>query len=216
MKPTRTAAPRGRSTPRRRERIAPDRRVADGPSARPSALRSLAAAVACVAALAACSPEHDWREIRAEDAHALVALPAKPARMTRPIHLETLKVDMTMVGAQAAAVAYTVGAVPLPDASDATRERALAAMRAAMVRNIGGTERAARPVEVKLVDPGGGVAGTVRGVEIEATGRMGERDATLIARFVGSGGWAWQAVVLGPRPDRELAAQFLDSLRVWP
>jgi hypothetical protein len=174
------------------------------------------AAVACAAWLAACAPEHDWREIRADDAHALVTLPAKPARMTRTIHLEALKVDMTMVGAQAADVAYTVGAVVLPDATDATRERALAAMRAAMVRNIGGTERATRPVEVALVDAGGRAAGSVRGVEVEASGRMRDGDAVMIARFAASGRYAWQAVVLGTRPDREQAAQFLDSLRVWP
>jgi hypothetical protein len=167
-----------------------------------------------LAALAGCSPEHDWREIRADDAGFIVTLPAKPARMTRAINLDGLKLDMTMVGAQAREVAYTVGTVVLPDASDATRERALAAMRTAMVRNIGGTERASRAVEVARVDAAGRRTGSIEGVEVEATGRMRDADALLIARFVGAGAQAWQAVVLGARADREHAALFLESLKI--
>jgi hypothetical protein len=167
-----------------------------------------------LAALVGCSPEHDWREVRADDSGFMVTLPAKPARMSRPINLEGLKVDMSMIGAQARDVAYTVGAIVLPDATDAVRTAALASMRAAMVRNIAGTERASRPVQVMRVDAAGVRIGSVEGVEVEATGRMRDADAVLIARFVGLGAQAWQAVVLGARPDRELAAQFLDSLKL--
>ncbi len=166
------------------------------------------------ASLAGCSPEHDWREIRADDSAFTVMLPARPARMTRPIDLDGLALDMTMHGAQAAGIAYTVGAVVLPDASAATRERALAAMRTAMIRNIGGTERASRTVRVARVDPSGQRTGTVEGLEVEADGRMRDRAATLIARFVGLDARAWQAVVLGPSPDREHAALFLESLKL--
>lgn len=182
-----------------------------------AAIRRHAARMAVLAAamlLAACSPEHDWREVRAEDAGYAVMLPAKPATMTRPIHLETMRVDMSMQGAQAGGVSYTVGAVRLPDGEPATRERALAAMRAAMVRNIGGTERTARPIVVAMIDATGRQVGTAEGVEVEAVGRMRDGEAVLLARFVGVGARAWQAVVLGPRPDREQAALFLDSFRL--
>jgi hypothetical protein len=166
------------------------------------------------ALLAACSPEHDWREIRAEDGGFFVTLPAKPATLTRSIELDGLRVDMTMVGAQVRDIAYTVGAVTLPDTDDAVRERALATMRAAMVRNIGGTERASRPVTVTLIDAAGQPVGTVTGVEVEATGRMRDREATLVARFAGAGAGAWQAVVLGTGPDRDHAQTFLESLKL--
>ncbi|MCA3181886.1 MAG: hypothetical protein ACK50I_04410 [Burkholderiales bacterium] len=164
--------------------------------------------------LAGCAPEHDWREIRAEASGFMVMLPAKPATMTRAINLDGLALEMTMHGAQAREVAYTVGTAVLPDASAATRERALAAMRTAMIRNIGGTERASRAVRVALVDAAGQGTDTVAGLEVEAVGRMRDRDATLIARFVGVGGRVWQAVVLGPAPDREQAALFLGSLKL--
>ena len=164
--------------------------------------------------LAGCSPELDWREIRAEEAHVLVTLPAKPARLARTINLEGLTLEMTMLGAQAREVAYTVGTIALPKDSDSMRARALASMRAAMVRNIGGTVSAERPVQVVRVDPGGQRVGAADAVEIEAGGRMHDRDATLIARFVAVGTQAWQAVVLGPRPDREAATLFLESLKL--
>jgi hypothetical protein len=164
--------------------------------------------------LAGCSPELDWREIRAEDAGVLVMLPAKPARMVRAINLEGLSLEMTMVGAQVREIAYTVGTVVLPEDSDAMRARALASMRAAMVRNIGGTVGAERAVQVLRVDMGGQRTGSASAVEIEAGGRMRDREATLIARFVAVGAQAWQAVVLGARPEREAAALFLESLKL--
>ncbi len=164
--------------------------------------------------LAGCSPELDWREIRAEDVHVLVTLPAKPARLTRTINLEGLTLEMIMLGAQAREVAYTVGTVVLPEDTDAMRARALASMRAAMVRNIGGAVSAERPVRVMRVDMGGQRTGAADAVEIEAGGRMRDLDATLIARFVAVGTQAWQAVVLGPRPDREATTLFLESLEL--
>lgn len=173
-----------------------------------------AAAGAPLAALVGCSPEHDWREIRPADAGCSVMLPAKPATLTRRINLEGTALDMTMHGAQARGVSYTVGTIVLPAADEAMLARALASMRAAMVRNIGGTERASAPVPIARVDPAGLPSGSVPGVQVEATGRMRDRDAVLLARFVGLGAQAWQAVVLGEAPDREQAATFLESLKL--
>jgi hypothetical protein len=64
------------------------------------------------------------------------------------------------------------------------------------------------------VDASGAKIGEIDALELEATGRMRDRDATLLARFVGLGAQAWQAVVLGPSPEREQAALFLESLKV--
>ncbi len=174
--------------------------------------RWIGVAVAALAAIG-CSPAYDWREVRADDDGFVVLLPAKPARMTRPVNLDGLRVDMTMRGAQAGQASFTVGAVALPDQGEVAR-KAADAMRIAMVRNIGGTERASRPVSVPIVDAQGKPVGTATGIEIEAAGRMREQPATLLARFVTHERRAWQCVVLGPQVDREQAAVFLDSFRV--
>jgi len=176
-------------------------------------LRPVFALLGC-AALVACTPRYDWREIRAGEDRFVAMMPAKPARMTRAIDLDGMKVSMTMHGARVDDVAFTVGAVELPDASVAVREQAIAAMRMAMVRNIGGREREAKAVTVPVVDAGGAARGTAPGWRIEATGRAGDREVALLAVFASRNGRAWQAVVVGPSPDREQAAMFLDGFRV--
>jgi hypothetical protein len=87
-------------------------------------------------------------------------------------------------------------------------------MRVGMVRNIGGTERVVRELTVPVVDAGGRTVGSVPAIEVEATGRMKDQDAVLMARFVASGQKAWQCVVLGPRVEREQAQTFLRSFRL--
>jgi hypothetical protein len=187
-------------------------------SARRKAVFRIVAGVPALAGLpawlAGCSPVYDWREVRDEEGASLVLLPGKPARLTRPIMLEDLRVDMAMHGAQAADTAFTVGAVRLPDATDETRRRVLDAMRAGMVRNIGGKETAVRALQVPVVDPQGRTVGAVDAIEVEATGRMRDDDATLIARFVAVGPRAWQCVVLGTRVEREPAVTFLQSFKL--
>jgi hypothetical protein len=167
-----------------------------------------------VMSLAACSPEFDWREVRGEDTQVVMMLPGKPATLTRSVNLDGLAVEMTLQGARVGELSYTVGAVKLPDGQAATRERALAAMQSAMVRNIGGSPKAVREVAIALVDASGARVGSVPGVEVEASGRMRDTEVTLLARFASFDGRAWQAVVLGPKPDPEQSAVFMESFRV--
>ena len=61
----------------------------------------LAAVLVACAALPACAPRYDWREIRADEDHFLAMMPARPDRMTRPIDLDGMPVTMTMQGAHA-------------------------------------------------------------------------------------------------------------------
>jgi hypothetical protein len=177
-------------------------------------IERVALALMMATLMSACSPEFDWREVRVDDASFVVLLPAKPASMTRRIELDGLSLDMTMHGAKVRDTAYTVGVINLPDSSEATQSKAIAAMQAAMVRNISGTERANRPVSVTRVDASGARVDAVPGNEIEAIGRMGEREARLLARFVAVDGRAWQVVALGPDTDREQAEQFIESVRL--
>lgn len=172
----------------------------------------LAALLMC---LTACTPEHDWREIRAGEDGFVAMMPSRPARMTQPVDLDGLKLTMSMQGSLVREVAYTVATASLPpDAGQAVSEQALSAMRRAMVRNIEGEERATRPVSFSLIDGSGAVVGSVNGIEVEAVGRMRGQEATLIARFAGVDKRVWQIVVLGPKPDREQATMFLDSVRL--
>jgi hypothetical protein len=180
----------------------------------PAATWRLLALGAAAPTLAGCSPTYDWREVRADDGASMVLMPAKPAKLTRPIDLNGMKVDMAMQGARVEDNAFTVASVKLPDESEATQRQALDAMRAGMVRNIAGTEQVVRELTVPIVDPTGKAIGAAAAIEVEAKGRMNDRDAMLMARFVALGSSAWQCVVLGPAVEREQAQTFLRSFRL--
>jgi hypothetical protein len=141
-------------------------------------------------------------------------MPGKPARMSRSIDLDGMKVSMTMQGARVGELAFTVATSELPDTSVATREKALAAMRTAMVRNIGGRETDAQAVAVPVGDGSGRATGTVPGWRVDAVGHAGGREVEMHAIFAARNGRAWQAVVLGPAPDPEQTGQFLDGFRL--
>lgn len=174
----------------------------------------LVLALAAAGLAVGCSPQYDWRQIRADEDGYVAMMPGKPDRMTRSINLDGMKVSMTMQGARVGELAFTVATSELPDTSVATRERAVAAMRAAMVRNIAGRETAAQALAVPVGDGSDRVIGTAPGWQIDAVGHAGGREVEMHAIFTARNGRAWQAVVLGPAPDPEQTKQFLDGFRL--
>lgn len=170
----------------------------------PRRLRLAAVSALLVATLSACNPTLNWREVRGSDAPYTVLLPAKPATFARPVNLDGLKVDMSMTGAEVDDVSYAVASARIPDAGQ--RKAALAAMQAAMLRNIGSERHEQRPVVLK-----GGTAAT----EVTAEGQAGRdrHPVVLHARFAEQGERVFQAIVLGPkeRLSAEAAETFLTS-----
>jgi hypothetical protein len=164
--------------------------------------------------LAACSPEYDWREIRSVEDGWSAMLPGKPAKLTRRIHLEAIEVPMTMQGAKIGETSFTVAVAELPDDGSETRQRALAAMRAGMLRNVGASEPRTRSVEIPMIDAGGAATGRLPAERVEAKGTVQGRPVTLLAGFAGQGRRAWQWVVIGPAADPEQADVFFEGFRV--
>lgn len=174
----------------------------------------LATAALAAILLAACAPEYNWREVRSPEHGYLAMLPGKPASMTRRILLGEVEVPMSMQGARAGENSFTVAVAELPDAEPATREAARSAMRAGMLRNIAGTERAARNATVQVVDASGAAVGREPALRIEAEGSAQGKPMRMFAGFAARGSRAYQWVVLGPQPDPEQARTFLDSFRL--
>ena len=164
-------------------------------------LRGGAACIACVALLAACSPKFDWREVRGTDAPFMVLLPSKPATHTRTVNLDGLQVPMTMTAADVDGVTFAVGAAQLADAAQAPK--ALAAMKTALVRNIGGTikqEKASAPGAVPVA------------VDIEAAGS----GRLLLARFLAKDNRIYQVIMVGNESavSRDAADTFFTSFKL--
>lgn len=157
--------------------------------------------------LAACSPKYDWREVRGNSAPFVVVLPTKPASHTRSINLDGVQVEMTMTAAEVDGVTFAVGVAQLPDAMQA--QKALVAMKTALVRNIGGTIRQEK-------------ASTVNGVpaiDIEATGTGtpgAAQQRLMLARFIAQDRHAYQLVVVGKESavERDAADVFFTSFKL--
>ncbi len=168
------------------------------------ALRSAAATLLCVT-LAGCSPDLNWREVHGSDGAFTVLLPAKPATHTREVDLNGLKVDMNMTGAAVGELSFAVASARLPDA--AQRAAALAAMQAAMLRNIGAANHSEKPVTLK---------GGAQAIEVVASGKSarGGKSLQMHARFAERGDRVYQAVAVGPQEQlsSEAADTFLASL----
>ena len=155
-----------------------------------------------VLALVACSPSLNWREVRGSDAPYVVLLPAKPTSFARPVDLGGIKVEMSMTAAEVDDVNFAVASAKISD--PAQRQAALAAMQAAMLRNIGSGQHSEKAVMLK-----GGVPAT----EVVASGKAGATSLVLHARFAVHGERVYQAIALGPaaKLSDEAADTFLSS-----
>lgn len=146
--------------------------------------------------LAACSPKYDWREVRGDSAPFLVVLPAKPISHTRTVDLDGVQTEMTMTAAEAEDTTFAVGSMTLPDAAQA--QKAVVAMKNALVRNIGGT------IRQEKASPAGAVPTMI---EIEASGPPAPgsngQPRLLLARFIARDRHAYQLVVVGKETDVE-------------
>lgn len=168
--------------------------------------------IASLFLLSACSPKYDWREVRSETAPYMVALPTKPTTHTREIDLKGIPVSMTMVASEVDDITFAVGSAELPDAVQA--QVSLAAMKTAMVNNIGGT---IRQEKVLTMLQSMNAPGTVALTEIEASGPTSNgQKRVLFARFLAKEKHVYQLVVIGPEKSvsRDVVTIFFSSFKL--
>ncbi|WP_088709894.1 hypothetical protein [Noviherbaspirillum denitrificans] len=167
----------------------------------PAPLRRAASLAACITLLA-CSPKFDWREVRGTSAPFAVLLPAKPATHTRNVNLDGIEVPMTMTAADVDGVTFAVGTAEMPDPAQA--QRALAAMKTALVRNIGGT------VRKETASVPGAIPATI---DIEAAGA---ESRVLHGRFIAKDKRIYQVIAIGKEASLppEAVDTFLTSFKL--
>jgi len=168
---------------------------------------ALALVVVC-AALVACTPELDWRELSVPDGRFAVLLPCKARNEARTLNTDAGALKMTMYACSpkrgTMGVAYTDYS-PSALALDHGRAQ-LDAARDALLRNIRGSVRSEEEIEI---------AG-LPGRQIYAEGRAGAQPAVLKARFVVSGSRLYQIAYVGTRDDLAMADidMFLSSFKL--
>jgi hypothetical protein len=166
-----------------------------------SNLGAAVAALCAAALLAGCNPTYNWRDYSSADAPYRVMFPDKPASHTRSINLDGMTVDMTMTAAQAEGVTFAVGSAAAPDAAKA--QAAVAAMKTALVRNIGATVKSEKSRAPGVID-------------LEATGVQNGQPMRLLGHFEARDKRFYQVIVMGRQKavSDEQAEMFLSSFKL--
>jgi hypothetical protein len=179
---------------------------------RPTLSHTLAAGLLACLSLAACSPAYNWRDYSSQDAPYRVMFPDKPASHTRSIDLDGMKVEMTMTAAQVDGNMFAVGTAEAPDAVRA--EAALAAMKTALVRNIGATVTSEKASA--SASSSGGAANRSATLDVTASGVQNGQPMRLVGHFESRNKRFYQVIVMGKEKElsKENVDMFLSSFKL--
>lgn len=179
-----------------------------------SSLRALGAAI-LLTLLAACTPEHNWREMPAADGAVRVAFPSRPQSETRDLPLGGESVPFTLTASVVGNTVFAVGHLDLPPGTaDTAAEQARykQVLEDSLARNLQASGMERRNVQVR------GVAGNRLHAadEIEVRGEPGGKPAWLLARIVMVGNRLIEVAAIGPAEEltTQTARTFVDSLRL--
>ncbi len=170
--------------------------------------RSLVA-LAAAAAMLACSASNNWRDYSSQDAPYRVMFPDKPSVHKRTIDLDGMKVEMTMTAVDREGTIYAVGSAEAPDAARA--KAALAAMKTALVRNIGATVKSEKAsAQASSSD------GQRASLDVEANGVQNGTPMKLIGHFEARDKRFYQVIVMGKDKamPQEQVEQFMTSFKL--
>jgi hypothetical protein len=164
-----------------------------------------------VMALAACSPKYNWRDYVSPDAPYRVMFPGKPASYTRSVDLDGTRVDMTMTATEVEGAMYAVGTAQTPDPARA--QAALAAIKTALLRNIGATSSSEKAAASAVV--ANGAASDASSSDVTAEGLLNGVKMRLVGHFEARGKRIYQVVVMGPAKsiEAEPTDQFISSFK---
>jgi hypothetical protein len=179
---------------------------------RPSLYKSITMSTLACLALAACSPQYNWRDYSSPDAPFRVMFPDKPSTHTRSIDLDGMKVDMTMTAAQVDGSMFAVGTAEAPDAARA--EAALVAMKTALVNNIGATIKSEKAGAASALS-GSSVARSAA-IDIDASGTQNGKPMRLVGHFESRNKRFYQVIVMGreDKLSKENIEMFMSSFKL--
>lgn len=167
---------------------------------RKSLLSSLVLPVLAALVLAGCSPTYNWRDYNSPDAPYQAMFPDKPVTHKRSINLDGLTVDMTMTAAEIDGTVFAIGSAEAPDAAQA--QAAVAAMRTAMVKNIGATVTREEKKDAAI--------------NIDAKGMRNGAPMRLVGHFESRGTRFYQVIVMGKEKNvpQDEVDMFMSSFKL--
>ncbi len=174
-------------------------------------------AVAAVLWLAACSPTHNWREVRHEGSPVQALLPCKPERADREVPLlgpDQPPVRLQMMSCDVQGRTYVLAALAVPAAQPA--DQALARWRQAAWASLRQTvpaQASAPPGWTQVLPPAQAPADQHwRGPAVDHRGQALQAEVLWLT----GPGWLVQAAVYAPQVDAEARQTFFESVRLSP
>lgn len=169
--------------------------------------RNLAAALVASGVLLACSPTHDWREVRTESAHLKALFPCKPERATRLLPIDGRDVSLRAMACETGGATFAVFEADLGD--PALAGRTLMAWNAATLARLRAPTSSAQPFRPE------GALDIPSSLQVTASGQRpaGEPVQSQAAYFA-SGAQVFQAVIYAERIAPEVAESFFGGLRL--
>jgi hypothetical protein len=158
------------------------------------------------AALAACSPALDWRQVRPADSRVTMMFPCKPVGQVRRLTLAGQEVRLSLHACSADG--HTWG-LAFADTGDPARVTlALRALQEGVVANVDGAAAPAQALNVPGATP------NEASVRQRVQGRLPDgREVAVDSGVFALGTWVYQATVLGPGPGSEAVETFFGALR---
>ncbi len=173
------------------------------------AARILSCVAACGAALAACAPALDWREVRSSGDALVALLPCKPERRTRQVPLAGPPVALEQLSCHADGTTWALSSADVGDAARVAP--ALEALRAARARNLDGRETQARPAQVAGMTP------QPLALRLRVDGRRPDGSALREESLqFARGTRVFQVAALGGTPSADALETFFGSLTLRP
>jgi hypothetical protein len=179
---------------------------------RQSLIKSFFLSALAASLLIACSPTYNWRDYSSQDAPFRVMFPDKPTVHKRAIDIDGMPVEMTMTAVDVNGTTFAVGSAEAPDAAKA--QAALAAMKTALVRNIGATvtkEKSSAAAATSAT-----TSTQSASLDVEATGVQNGTPMKLIGHFESRNKRFYQVIVMGKAKamSAEQTDQFLSSFKL--
>lgn len=175
----------------------------------------IALTVSLIAAITACSPVFNWREVQLGDSGLKALLPCKPDRATRDVVFGGDPVALQMAGCEAGGVTFTIAYAVARDATQATAW--LSAWKTTMANKL----QAQAPVEAPADVRGAAASPAPLQLTAEGVDAAGHKVPAKVRWFAqtakaGSPGGVvlYQATMLGQPGEVDAAATFFESLHL--
>ena len=162
-------------------------------------------AMPMLAALAACSPALDWREVRVDEATLRAQFPCRPERRVREVPIKGTPLRMEMVTCTTEGITFAASHFAVRD--PAAVSTAIDAVKAASVANLGGLAPKTSAFQLAGMTPNPSAA------RLDVTGRRPDGEAVdLHAAFFTRGLRIYQRSVLGKAPPPQAVDTFFAGL----